>query len=37
MMACQKIAFPALTVEGAILLAFAIAIVVYSEMKKPQA
>jgi hypothetical protein len=37
MMACHKIAFPAITVEGIILLAFSIAIVAYSELKKPQA
>jgi hypothetical protein len=36
MMACHKVGFPALTVEGAILLVFSIAIVVYSEIKKPQ-
>jgi len=34
-MACHKVAFPALTVESIILLVFSVAIVVYSEMKKP--
>jgi hypothetical protein len=36
-MACRKVAFPAITVEGIILLVFSIALVVYSEMKKPSA
>jgi hypothetical protein len=33
-MACRRVAFPAITVEGIILLVFSIAIVVYSEIKK---
>jgi hypothetical protein len=36
-MACRKVAFPALTVIGIILLVYSIFIVVYSEMKKPSA
>ena len=34
-MACHKVAFPALMVESIILIIFSVAIVVYSEMKKP--
>jgi hypothetical protein len=36
-MACRKVAFPAITVIGIILLVYSIFIVVYSEMKKPSA
>jgi hypothetical protein len=35
-MACRRVAFPAITVIGIILLVFSIAIVVYSEMKKTE-
>jgi hypothetical protein len=34
-MSCKRIAFPALTVEGAILAAYSIFVVVYNELKKP--
>jgi len=34
-MACRKIAFPALAIEGSILLVYSIIVVVFSEMKKP--
>jgi hypothetical protein len=33
-MACRKVAFPALTVEGVILLAYSAVMVAYFEMKK---
>jgi len=33
-MACRRVAFPAITVVGIVLLVFSILIVVYSEMKK---
>jgi hypothetical protein len=33
-MACRRVAFPALTVIGAVLLAYSILVIVYSEMKK---
>ena len=36
-MSCRKIAFPALTVEGIILLAYSAGMVVWLEMKKPHA
>jgi len=36
-MNCRKIAFPALTVEGIILLAYSTGMVVWLEMKKPPA
>jgi len=36
-MACRRVAFPAITVIGIVLLVFSIIIVVYSEMKKPSA
>jgi hypothetical protein len=36
-MACHRIAFPALTIEGVILLVFSAVMVVYFEMKKPLA
>jgi hypothetical protein len=34
-MACRKVAFPAITVIGIILLVYSIIVMVYSEMKKP--
>jgi hypothetical protein len=34
-MACHKVAFPALTVEGVVLLAYSAVMVVYLEKKKP--
>ncbi|MDR2716608.1 MAG: DUF4418 family protein [Treponema sp.] len=36
-MACRRIAFPVLTIEGIILLAYSAGLVVYFEMKKPSA
>jgi len=36
-MACHRVAFPALTVEGVILLIYSAGMVVYLEKKKPQA
>jgi hypothetical protein len=36
-MACRKVAFPAITVIGIILLVYSIIVVVYSEIKKPSA
>jgi hypothetical protein len=36
-MACRRVAFPAITVIGIVLLAYSIIVVAYSEMKKPPA
>jgi len=36
-MPCRRVAFPAITVIGIVLLVFSITIVVYSEMKKSSA
>jgi uncharacterized membrane protein YedE/YeeE len=35
-MACRRVAFPAITVIGIILLVYSIIVVVYSEMEKPE-
>lgn len=34
-MACHRVAFPALAVEGGILLVYSIIVVAYNELKKP--
>ena len=36
-MACRRVAFPALTIEGVILLVFSVVMVAYTEMKKTSA
>lgn len=36
MMACRRIAFPALTIEGAILVVYSALMVIYIEVKKPE-